>query len=331
MPAYGKQVSAGAPAIAQLKTANHLLMDRDGLREAWNRDGYWFFKDVLDKAVIAEFKLYWLDHLKELGLVDADAKSAIYNGSAFTRISRDELYRLEKLNALDVHRFLTENKTINATIKQIIGDDPFWLPIAEYRATPPGADAAEKRFVWAHQDGFYNPGIPMKTCWIPLESVDEEIGGCAWAEGMHKGPALHDLSKPPLFPVPPDAVPPDRWRTSKFDAGDLVIFHHNLPHSGMSNISKDRFRLSMDIRLVEASGKVPSIGDVVALTSDFLTIKNERGGKNETYAITDDTFCRTADSKKLLKHDIPGAFSLGERVIVSSDEGRSLTVLRSAH
>ena len=44
--------AAGPPVedMPELKTHNALLGDRAALEEAWEKDGYWFFRDVLDKT-----------------------------------------------------------------------------------------------------------------------------------------------------------------------------------------------------------------------------------------------------------------------------------------
>lgn len=329
-----EKIEVNAPAMGELNTANHLLGDRKALQEAWDRDGYWYFKGILDKDVIAEFKQYWLKILKNAGVVDADDQHGHYNGAPIDKTKLgmpeygDMVYKLNEQNA---QKYLTTHPKINATMKEILGDDPFWLPIAEYRATPPGVDPAQNRLVYPHQDGFYSPGIPMKICWIPIETIDDEVGGCAWVEGAHKGPILHDVNNPPRFEIPPSAVPLEGWRRSTYEPGDIVIFDLNTPHSGMTNISKDRFRLSMDIRVVEASGKVPSIGDILSLTPEQVTIRNDRGGAEETYILTTDTYCRTIDGKKQTPENIPNTFKLGEKVIINSDDGKTATVLRSIH
>lgn len=328
-----QSVQLEQPRMGQLKTANHLLGDREALKRAWERDGYWYFKDVLDKGVIGEMRERWIDYLQRQGLIDAGVNENRYNGSGFEgkEITPAELSRIGEFNRNSMHSMLTENPKIVATMKELLGDDPFWLPIAEYRANPPGDDPAKNRFIYPHQDGFYSRDMEMKICWVPVDYVDEELGGCAWIEGAHRGPILHDLSKPPLFPIPTEVVPLDGWKRADFEPGDIVIFDLNLPHSGLTNLSKERFRMSMDIRVTEASGKVPSIGDVIHLSEDKITIHNDRVGVEETYTITGDTYVRGTDGKKREGAEIPQTFRSGEKVIVNSKDGQSATLVRSIH
>ena len=321
------------PRMGQLKTANHLLGDREALKRAWERDGYWYFKGVLDKSVIGEMRKLWIDYLQRKGLIDAGIDDNRYNGSGFADkdITPAELSRVSEFNERNIHTMLTENPKIVATMKELLGDDPFWLPIAEYRANPPVDDPAASRFIYPHQDGFYSRDMEMKICWVPLDYVDDETGGCAWIEGAHRGPILHDLSKPPLFPIPTEVVPLEGWKRAEFGPGDIVIFDLNLPHSGLSNISKDRFRMSMDIRVTEASGKVPSIGSVIRVTEDQVTLLNDRSGVEESYAIDANTYVRGTDGRKREGAEIPLTFHAGEKVIVNSKDGQSATLVRAIH
>lgn len=328
-----QRVPAEQPQMGQLKTANHLLGDREALKRAWERDGYWYFKDVLDKGVIGEMRKLWIDYLQRKGLIDVGVDDNRYNGSGFADkdITPAELSRVSEFNERNIHTMLTENPKIIATMKELLGDDPFWLPIAEYRANPPVDDPAASRFIYPHQDGFYSRDMEMKICWIPLDYVDDQTGGCAWIEGAHRGPILHDLSKPPLFPIPTEVVPLEGWKRADFGPGDIVIFDLNLPHSGLTNISQDRFRLSMDIRVTEASGKVPSIGSVISVAEDRVTLRNDRTGAEESYAIDASTYVRGTDGKKREGAEIPRTFHVGEKVIVNSKDGQNATLVRSIH
>jgi len=110
-----------------------------------------------------------------------------------------------------------------------------------------------------------------------------------------------------------------------------VIFHLNTPHSGLTNISKDRFRLTMDIRVTEASGPIPSIGSLLSLSEEQVVLRNDRTGATEYYAVSPQTFVRGTDGEKRLGAEIPKTFKPGEKVIVNSLDGRVATLIRSIH
>jgi ectoine hydroxylase-related dioxygenase (phytanoyl-CoA dioxygenase family) len=315
-------------SLGRLNVSNHLLGNRAALGQAWARDGYWYFKGVLDREVIARMRTVWIDYLQRLGLIDPGTNENRYGGARFTA---DSLSQITEFNERNLHTLLTENPRINATMKQILGDAPFWLPIAEYRANPPGADPAQNRLIFPHQDGFYSRGMPMKICWIPIDHVDEDVGGCAWVGGAHRGPILHDLNDPPLFRIPPDRVPTEGWQRANYEPGDIVIFDLNTPHSGLTNISKDRFRMTMDIRVTEASGPTPTIGSLVSLSEARVTVRNEKTGAEEAFTVNADTYVRSIDGKKREGSDIPSTFAPGEQVIVNAPDGRNATLVRSTH
>lgn len=311
-----------------LKTANQLLGDRDGLRKAWEEHGYWYFEGVLDKHLIADMRKVWIDYLQRKGLIDRGVDENRYNGAPV----EDDLYRIEEFNTRELHKMLTENSKVNALMRQILGDEPFWLPICEYRANAPIDDPAKDRFIYPHQDGFYSQGMALKTCWIPVDSIDLDTGGCVWAEGVHRGPILHDINQPPLFPIPPERLPMTRWKAATFEPGDIVVFDLNTPHCGLTNVSKaGKFRMSLDIRVTEASGTVPTIGKIVSLSEQVVSVRNGRTGKEETYAVTPDTYVRNTRGFRRLGKDIPTAFQPDETIIVNSLDGRTATLVRAIH
>ena len=321
--------------LGQLNASNHLLGNRAALRQAWARDGYWYFRNVLDREVIAQMRAVWIDYLQRAGLIDPGVHENRYNGAQalekYLQPGADALSQIVEFNERNLHTLLTEHPGINATMRQILGDDPFWLPIAEYRANPPGSDPGRERLIYPHQDGFYSRGMPMKICWIPIDAVDEEMGGCAWVGGAHRGPILHDASNPPLFPIPSHLIPQDGWQRADYEPGDIVIFDLNTPHSGLTNLSKDRFRMTMDIRVTEASGPTPTIGRLVKLSEAQVTVADARSGEEKTYNISPDTYVRSTDGKKREGSEIPGTFRLGEQVIVNALDGMNATLVRSIH
>ena len=74
-----------APKTHEPKVHNHLIGDHAALAEVIDRDGYWFFRDVLDKDAVARLRMVYTDELEKLGVIDpvGDApteRSVHYNG-----------------------------------------------------------------------------------------------------------------------------------------------------------------------------------------------------------------------------------------------------------
>src|SRR5581483_6086573 len=73
----------GTPPMRELSVSNHLLGNRAALDAAWDRDGYWFFRDVLDKNAIARVRAIYLRVLDRLGVIDPSrTDAAVYNGAS---------------------------------------------------------------------------------------------------------------------------------------------------------------------------------------------------------------------------------------------------------
>lgn len=317
--------SITTPKMGELKVSNALLGDRAALAAAWEQDGYWFFRDVLDKEAVAQLRTIYLDVLKNLGVVDRDAHEAIYNGASLEGYPM----RMEPLVAMRPWKPFVAQPAIHDFFKRLLGDEPFWIPTPEYRATPPNQDRSRNRFDWIHQDGFYNQGIPFRICWIPLAEIDEEIGGVVFAEGLHNGPCLHDRSAPPLFPIPPGAIPDDAWRRTTYRPGDVLLMDINTPHSGLANYAYRHFRLSLDIRVMGASGNVPMIGQIFAVESRSITVRAD-DGRTRSFTFDEETYCRGLDGKKVPLAEIASRLKQGDEVIVASEDGRA-KVIRPPH
>lgn len=322
-------MSTAAPASNQLRmrelnVSNHLLDDRAALDAAWERDGYLFFRDVLDQGAVARLRGVYMSELDRLGVVNKDDPQALYNGKSLDNFP----FRMEPLVERDSWRPFVSEPRISEFFQRLLDDQPFWIPTVEYRATPPTQERKPSRMDYLHQDGFYNVGIPFRICWIPLSVIDDAVGGLALAEGLHTGPYLHDVSKPPLFPIPNDAVPDGAWCRATYRPGDVLLMHINTPHSGLANYS-DRFRLSMDIRLMGASGHTPIIGTLTALSSSSVSVIGD-DGRTGKFTVDADTYCRGIDGKKVPLEEIPQRMKAGDRVIVAFVGERS-TLIRPPH
>jgi hypothetical protein len=307
-----------------LNTANSLLGDREALASAWERDGYWFFRDVLDLGAVGRLRAVYASELERLGVASADDPLVRYNGGSLEGFP----FRMNDLSARKVWRPFVREPAIHAFFKGLLGDEPFWIPTVEYRATPPTSDRARPRLDYLHQDGFYNKGIPFRICWIPLAEIDERVGGLALAEGLHGGPILHDASRPPLYPIPAGAVPDDSWRRAHYRPGDLLMMDLNTPHSGMANYS-DRFRLSMDIRVMSASENPPIVGRLTHVTGDAVEIEGE-DGRTGRFEVNSETYRRGLDGKEVPMAEFTDRFKPGDEVLLGI-AGKRATIIRPTH
>jgi len=312
------------PPTGELNVSNDLLCDRAALDAAWERDGYWFFRDVLDGGAVARLRGVYMELLAEYGVAAADDPRARYNGASLERFP----FRMDPLSQRKAWKPFVKEPAIHDFFKRLLHDEPLWVPTVEYRATPPATDRSKTRLDYVHQDGFYNKSIPFRICWIPLAEIDADVGGLVLAEGLHRGPILHDASRPPLYPIPDGAVPADRWRRTTYQPGDLVMMDLNTPHSGVANYS-DRFRLSMDIRVMGAGENPPIVGRLTGVENAAVRIEGEdgRGGR---FRIDRESYLRTLDGKEVALVDVPARFKVGDEVILVAQQDRVAT-MRPTH
>lgn len=301
------------PDMGELNVSNAALGDQEALARAWDRDGYWFFRDVLDKKVIARIRQVYVDYLVELGVANPDDPTARYNGGDLSKLPAN--VNETKLNQQKIHRMLHEAPEINAFFKKLFGCDPFWVPFTVHRHTPPIQDRTRSRFDFIHADGIYNDGLPFLICWVPLDDIDEDVGGIAVVEGVHNAPTLHTKDGMKINPIRLEDVPADRWRRAHYHPGDVLIMSLATPHSGLSNVSADRFRFSMDTRVMPSDGKVPVVGTIRAVSEHGVTIKDGCGEHILRFDAT--SFVRGSQGDQMVLADVPNRYAPGVDVIAA--------------
>src|SRR5271169_1016596 len=106
-----------SPEMQELHVSNDLLGDPAALQAAWDRDGYWFFRDVLDRQVIGRIRGLYMQMLDEYGVADKDDPKGRYNGGDLGKLPN--LVNHSPLNAAKVHKELHEAPTINAFFRTL--------------------------------------------------------------------------------------------------------------------------------------------------------------------------------------------------------------------
>jgi ectoine hydroxylase-related dioxygenase (phytanoyl-CoA dioxygenase family) len=303
-----------------LRTANHTIGNPDATMEMMREDGYLFFRDVLDRAAIERIKRKYMDVLFDMGVVDRAQEEPIWNGVDLSNFP----VKIEPLHEARLWEDFVAEPEIDAFFTKLLGSQPFWLPVVEYRMTPPSETLPEDPFVGRHQDKFYNMGMEFINCWVPLMEIDERVGGLAIIPGLHTSGFFHDLSSPPQYRIPPDALPAEKWHRSLYRPGDLILFDNMTPHSGLPNTS-DRFRLSMDIRLVPSTEARPVLGEVTQFTDAAITIR-EQSGEDVTLALDENTYCRWTAGKRLSPAELRAQMPEGSQVLASGRDGKAVLI-----
>lgn len=320
--------------MREFTVSNHLLGDREALQAAWDRDGYWFFRDVLDKGAIDRLRGVYLEELNKLGLIDPTRDDmAIYTGGSLEDypITNNGNPHGDPVLSRHPMKQFTADPAIKAFFTELLGDEPYFVPNTEYHAAPPKKGHNGSRFNYLHADGANNKGLPLKICWIPLAEIDERTGGLALTEGLHK-PRIGDFARPPEG-IASDVIPDDAWRRTIYQPGDLLMFSLESPHSGLANLSEDRFRLSCDVRVMRKSDNVPMVGKIRAIDRNAVTVASDEG-EEKTFRLSEDTFCRITRGRlsgmPLALDEITQYVKIGDPVYVASNDGVA-TFMRPQH
>jgi hypothetical protein len=317
--------------MREFNVSNHLLGDHAALQAAWDRDGYLFFRDVLDHEPLERMRAMMLDHLAGSGFIDRSDPDVKWNGKPREGFT---FFPVEPLNKVHAAKAVMEDPKIRAFFQKLFGVPLYWVPFTEYRTTPPATEKRASRFDFIHEDAIYSDRLDFIICWIPLSTIDADVGGLAVAEGLHKLPCLHKKDGDKISPIEPAQVPDDAWVRTNYRLGDVLLMSRRTPHSGLANHS-DRFRLSIDTRILPDGGnfpftpRLPLIGTVSAITDDQIVIRHQ-DGKDHTLRRDATSYIRGFQGNKLTPAEVSALYKVGTEVIAAYD-GDLLQTLRPIH
>jgi hypothetical protein len=311
-------VATGFPfdTVEPFHESNGHLDERGLLNAEWARNGYWFFRDVIDHAALEKISSAYVDVLAELGYIASGDKNAVWAGKDLAEFP-EYLRPLAPLNAIAPWRDFLSHPNLVAFLSRIVGEPVAFVPMLELRAVPPHTQTPP----FVHQDGYFYAGaLPVMAMWVPLTDIPVEVGGLGLWEGLHNGPFLHKKSRAGICA---EDLPRTSFRHSAYRQGDVVFFDQGTPHCGLPNRS-NRFRLSLDVRFVPASAPRPIVGKVVKLTPDCIVVE---GGEFATIPITAETYIRTSHSgTRLSRFDAASHIGPGDVVIVALRDGAAALI-----
>lgn len=320
---YPEGITGEVEIMRNLVESNHALGDREALDRIWEEQGYWFFRDVLDKDALNFLKDAYMGELKALDLVDADAPEPMWNGRPIENFPAT----FHSLHERKLWQQFVKQPKIEAFFEDVLDDVVTWIPMDYYRVVAPKKGPAADKNIGLHQDGMSNPGMEFVTCWMPLADIDEKVGGLVIAAGQEKRGYMSFGDGTMGFTDGP--IPEDSWSTAHYRPGDVVIFTRTMPHYGAGN-SSDRFRLSLDIRAVRASSKLPVIGIVKSISVEEVVILIE-DAVDITLRLDDKTFIRKPDPKganavQITRSEVVDALPAGTPVMATEEDGLALVL-----
>jgi len=313
-------------AMGRLEIANGDLEDPVSLRRRLDDDGYLFLRGVLDRDSVTWLRDEVLKVLEERGYVEHGGPDAIWTGKSLADFGTHPA----ELHDSGLWQAFVARQAVTALFAKILGEEPRFMPWGQYRFTPPSATPERDPVKGRHQDGFYNQGLEFYTCWVPLVEVDESLGGLAVVPRMNTE-WIHDQASPPSYPIPAEAVPVDVWLRGDYSPGDLVMFHHRTPHSGLPNVSADRIRLSIDFRVQPVSWTPPYVGVITAVDPESISLAC-LDGEDVRITIDDTTYLRSyapvgaRGEGRVPRAEIAQHLKPGDRMYASVRDGRAVTV-----
>ncbi len=309
--------------MRELIDSTHALGDREALARIWEEHGYWFFRGVLDPQATTALRDEYMGELKALELVDAEETAPFWNGRPIENFPAT----FRTLHERKVWQKFVNEPQIKTFFEDVLNDAVYWIPMDYYRIVAPDKNATSDAYLGLHQDGMSNPGVEFVTCWMPLTDIDDKVGGLVIAAGQEKRGYMAFTDGSVGFTDGP--IPDDSWSTADYRLGDVVIFTRTMPHYGRSN-SSDRFRLSLDIRAVRRSSRLPVVGTVKSISTDLVTISNE-DEIDVTLVLNDETFLRgpALDSPNpipIKRHQVAQALPVGTAVMATEQDGLALVL-----
>jgi hypothetical protein len=301
-----------------LVDSNFALDDPQLLVDLYEAQGYLLFRKVLDQSSVAHALQRMMAVMARYGVVEENAREPLWTGKPAPA-------GMEESKAFaGISRELVEHPANQAFFQKLLGEAPAAVPIVQYRSYVPHTPIS-----MVHQDGFYSPGIQgFRPVWIPLMRIDPEVGGLTLMPGVHKKGLVHNLAKPPTFPIPARELPEDGWATTTYEPGDVLVIHPHMPHVGLGN-SSDRVRFSIDTRIQSAAHPCVLLGDIVATTAGSVTLRTAQGDRR--IAVTEDTYIRTGENRgaRIPLAQFEANAPSGLRVVAAID-GDKATMIRRA-
>ena len=231
-----------------LENCSRLLTDFEELDAFFQREGYLFFRELLDRSQMLRVKADFVRVLQQQGTVKSGAAEPVWTGVGAEHIDDDALYDL------DSHREVWESSQVHSLMEKVFNEAVFMFRNIDIRFSLP---SDERYLTPAHQDHFYIRQTPnFRTVWIPLMDIHREVGGLALARGSHKLGLLEhvedEVAESYIFRgrkqkgIALDSIG-EAWLTADYRPGDLLVFHSHTIHRALPNRS-NKIRLSMDNR-----------------------------------------------------------------------------------
>ncbi len=257
LTANGHPLDTGIDHFGELEPMNHLLGDDRGLREAMAELGHLFLRELIEPAIVLAARHEVLQKYAILGEIDdrCPIDDAIAGDGAGVRSANLRAFS-ESVRSGAHYLSVTDAPELLAVHRALLGGEVRSFDMRWPRFVRPGEGCG------FHCDGPYmNRGTSrIFSSWIPLGRIDRHEGALILLENSHRSDRLHegylqaDADRDGLTWLDDDPVAVqdeygDRWLTTDFRPGDVLLFGMHMLHGAIDNASPvGRCRLSSDSR-----------------------------------------------------------------------------------
>jgi len=264
------------------------------LRENLERDGYIYVRGLLPKKQVETARHAVLKHLRDQGLLAANAPWEEGMIGATPDSDQGRLTGAEALCRGPEILDCLEHDALREFFSKLFG----------------GCDVLTYDYKWlrtvkqGESTGFHMDTVYMGpetssllTCWIPVMAVPLDLGGLAVCRGSHREEGFSqvretygalnldtgDVGGTGWFSEDPDEVASygGHWETAEFEAGDVVVFGMHTMHGSCVN-QTGRWRISFDVRwqpkheAVDQRWMLNANGDCPGLQGRWNLHRNDR-------------------------------------------------------
>ncbi|MDW3220238.1 MAG: phytanoyl-CoA dioxygenase family protein [Acidimicrobiales bacterium] len=239
-------------AFLPMSESTSIVDDPVALRARLEEDGYLYLPKLLDRDDVLAVRRDVLRALGEAGWTDPEALPMAGRVGIEPAREGDPAFfdALDRVQKLESFHTLAHQPALVAAMRAALGESAFPHPLKIARLVFPDFEAISTP---PHQDYPNNQGTEKLTAtWIPLGDMAAELGGLAILRGSHKWGPLpltnHLGAGNRCAMLPPEMLEECRWVTTRFEAGDVLVFPSLTVHAALHNLSGMFFRLSIDFR-----------------------------------------------------------------------------------
>lgn len=235
--------------MKELVDSTVILNDTEMLLERMRKDGYLYFRHLIDSERVGDVRDRVLNLLNTHRWLDASAPQAEAKcGTEAPTPGPDPRFAAlhHAIQSLETFHLLPHAENVLELLGRLLGGKVFVHPRKISRVTLP---KAQTDTVPVHQDYTYIGGtVNFLSAWIPLKDCVVSNGALRILRGSHADGLVHceRIDRHPCGVIHiPDEHP--EWHCTDYRAGDIVLFPATTIHGATHN-SLPTIRLAMDVR-----------------------------------------------------------------------------------